>query len=511
LKVSFNVLDPEDSASVRPAKVERSSRREQDFLRMNGSDRLRRLASYALFAAFAIAAISCNEPHPNTTLVPHSDFGREIDFLWDRLFLLGTIAFVLVEAALIYVVIKYRRRDNQPTPPQTHGNTKIEIAWTLIPAILLVFIAVPTVRTIFLTQAQAAPGSLNVDVTGHQWWWEFKYPEYGVTTANELYLPVGRTVNFRLRSADVIHSFWTPQMGGKRDVVTNRTNYIWYTPDSSTASSVWNGFCAEYCGSSHANMRFRVFTVTPEQFASWVAGQKMPARFGAVAAPPSSKTQRQAQGAAVTSPGGASGPSQPAQAAAQKIAQQSSGTQAVGGTQPAVPRSTNPEANPGAQTRVNGGPAPATFAAASGSLPAGYIFPRNKIPDYAVPHSPIPADLKFTAGLTGNAARGKQVFSGAACIGCHTIAGNPAAMGVTGPNLTHVGSRSTIAAGRFPNTAAYLALWIKNARKMKPDVIMPTLGLNEYDPVLKAKVTTANGGLTDQQIADIVAYLTALK
>lgn len=85
------------------------------------------------------------------------------------------------------------------------------------------------------------------------------------------------------------------------------------------------------------------------------------------------------------------------------------------------------------------------------------------------------------------------------------------AMGVTGPNLTHVGSRSTIAAGRYPNTAAYLALWIKNARKMKPDVLMPTLGMGEYDPVLKAKVTSANGGLTDQQIADIVAYLTALK
>jgi cytochrome c oxidase subunit 2 len=119
--------------------------------------------------------------------------------------------------------------------------------------------------------------------------------------------------------------------------------------------------------------------------------------------------------------------------------------------------------------------------------------------------------LKFTAGLTGNAGRGKQVFSSSACIGCHSIAGNPAAMGITGPNLTHVGSRSTLAAGRFPNAAAYMALWIKNARAMKPEVIMPTLGLDEYDPVLKAKVTAATGGLTDQQIADIVAYLTVLK
>jgi len=424
---------------------------------MKGSDRLRRLASYALVAALAFAVASCNEAHPNTTLDPHSDLGREIDFLWDRLLLLGTIVFILVEGVLVYIVFKYRRRDNQATPPQTHGSTKLEITWTLIPAVILVFIAVPTVKTIFITQAQAAPGSLNIDVTGHQWWWEFRYPEYGVTTANEIYVPAGRTVNFRLRSADVIHSFWTPQLGGKRDVVTNRTNYLWYTPDSSTASHVWNGFCVEFCGASHANMRFRVFTVTPAQFDSWVAGQKLPARFGAV------------------------GPVAP-----------------TGGPIPP------PLEAPGVT------PSNANFASTS-PVPPGYIFPREQIPDYAVPHGPIPGGLKFTPGLTGNAGRGKQVFSGAACIGCHSIAGNPSAMGVTGPNLTHVGSRSTIAAGRFPNTAAFLALWIKNARAMKPEVLMPTLGMDEYDPVLKAKVTSATGGLTDQQIADIVAYLTALK
>jgi cytochrome c oxidase subunit 2 len=481
---------------------------------MKGSDRLRRLASYALVAALAVAVASCNEAHPNTTLVPHSDFGREIDFLWDRLLLLGTIVFVLVEGALIYVVFKYRRRENQPAPPQTHGNVKLEIAWTLIPAVILVFIAVPTVKTIFITQAQAAPGSLNIDVTGHQWWWEFRYPEYGVTTANEIYLPVGRTVNFRLRSADVIHSFWTPQLGGKRDVVTNRTNYIWYTPDTTISGSVWNGFCVEYCGSSHANMRFRVFTVSPQQFESWVAGQKLPARFGAVGpvAPAGGPIPPPLEGAVVTTPAGTTGPTQTAQAAAQRIAQQSSGTQAVGGTQPAIPRPQNPQANPGAvEADGHANPSFASTASTAGALPAGYIFPREKIPEYAIPHSPTPGDLKFTAGLTGSAARGKQVFSGAACIGCHSIAGNPMAMGVTAPNLTHVGSRSTIAGGRFPNSAAYLALWIKNARKMKPDVLMPTLGLDEYDPVLKAKVTAATGGLTDQQIADIVAYLTALK
>jgi len=480
---------------------------------MKGSDRLRRLASYALVAAVVVAAVSCNEAHPNTTLVPRSDLGREIDLLWDRMLLLGTIVFILVEGALIYVVFKYRRRENQGTPPQTHGSTKLEITWTLIPAVILVFIAVPTVRTIFITQGQAAPGSLNIDVTGHQWWWEFRYPEYGVTTANEIYIPVGRTVNFRLRSADVLHSFWTPQLGGKRDVITNRTNYLWFTADSSTASNVWNGFCAEYCGSSHANMRFRVFTVTPQQFESWVAGQRLPARFGAVgpAAPAGGPIPPPLEGPAVTTPGGPTAPTQAAQAAAQKIAQQSSGTQAAGGTQPAIPRPQDPAFNPGAQTTVKGVTPATSFASTAGGLPPGFIFPREQIPDYAVPRSSIPPGLRFTPGLTGNAVRGRQIFSSSACIGCHAIVGNPAAMGVTGPNLTHIGSRSTIAAGLFPNTAAYLALWIKNARAMKPDVLMPALGLDEYDPVLKAKVTSATGGLTDQQIADIVAYLTVLK
>src|SRR5687767_13128517 len=306
---------------------------------MNGPARLRRIASYTLAAAAFFALFACGG-HPNSTLVPHSDLGREIDFLWDRLLLLGTIVFVLTEAALLFIVFKYRHRENQPKPPQTHGSTKLEITWTLIPAVILVFIAVPTVRTIVVTQAAAAPGSLNIDVTGHQWWWEFRYPEYGVTTANEIYIPAGRTVNFRLRSADVLHSFWTPQLGGKRDVITNRTNYLWFTADSSTTNNVWNGFCVEYCGSSHANMRFRVFTVSPQQFESWAAGQRLPARFGAVGppAPTSGPIPPPLEGPVVTTPGGTTGPTQAAQAAAQGIAQRSSGTGAVGGTQPAIPR-----------------------------------------------------------------------------------------------------------------------------------------------------------------------------
>src|SRR6185503_2348550 len=150
--------------------------------------------------------------------------------------------------------------------------------WTLIPAVVLAIIAVPTVRTIFRTQGDAPPNALQVEVVGHQWWWEFRYPQYGVLTANELYLPIGRTASFALKTHDVLHSFWIPGLGGKRDLVNNRTNHLWFTPDSTTEAA-FNGFCAEYCGTSHANMRFRAFTVTPEQFASWVAHQQLPAVF----------------------------------------------------------------------------------------------------------------------------------------------------------------------------------------------------------------------------------------
>ena len=137
---------------------------------------------------------------------------------------------------------------------------------TVIPLLILIIIGIPTVRTIFKTQAAARSDALQVEVVGHQWWWEFRYPQYKITTANELYLPVGRKVNFTLHSNDVIHSFSIPRLGGKRDLIANHTNFLWFTPDS-IGEQALNGMCAEYCGASHANMRFKVFTVTPENFA----------------------------------------------------------------------------------------------------------------------------------------------------------------------------------------------------------------------------------------------------
>jgi cytochrome c oxidase subunit 2 len=133
------------------------------------------------------------------------------------------------------------------------------------------------------------------------------------------------------------------------------------------------------------------------------------------------------------------------------------------------------------------------------------------MPLHTIPATPIPDGLTIDPNVKGDAARGLKTFSSSACIGCHYINGNPAAMGQIGPNLTHVGSRHTIGGGLFPNDTKHLSLWIKNARWMKPGVQMPTLGLNQTDPVTGAKVTAGLGGLSDQQIADIVAYLQALK
>jgi cytochrome c oxidase subunit 2 len=223
--------------------------------------------------------------------------------------------------------------------------------------------------------------------------------------------------------------------------------------------------CAEYCGASHANMRLKVFVVTPANFESWVQNQQKPAAFGAVAAP-------------VPPPApGASGP-------------------LPAGVAPAMPgHDMSAMAPPGAAVQQ-----------------AGFTsFPHDKLPDYVKPHTPLPAGMAWNESLTGDADRGRDFMTkgGGACLGCHTIKGNPSMMGVVGPNLTHVGSRTTIAAGLYPNDTKHLALWIKNARYMKPGSLMPTLGAFQRDPITKTTVPQA--GLSDQQIADVVAYLQALK
>jgi cytochrome c oxidase subunit 2 len=436
---------------------------------MVGTFRPRRMASVALLGALAFGLAACGGEYPNSTFNPNSDFNTAIDALWDKLLFWGTLVFIGVEVALVYTIYKFRRRPGGGVPKQVHGNTALEITWTAIPAVILIFIAIPTVTTIFKTQAKAAPEALQVEVIGHQWWWEFRYPQYGITTANELYLPSGRTVNFQLKTVDVLHSFWIPQMGGKRDLISNRTNYLWFTPNKTLPSSAWNGFCAEFCGPSHANMRFRVFTVTDGEFGQWAAHQQQTAIFPAVALAPVA-----AAPAVPTVPSG-------------------TGSTPVLQTAAAV-------ASPDTTTA----PAPVPV----------WVFPKEKIEKefaYTIPKTPITTLISFDESLLGkgDAERGRQLYSRSSCIGCHAIGGTPFNMSAVGPNLTHVGSRHTIAGGLYPNDTKHLSYWIKSAPHMKPGSIMPSLGKGVTDP--KTKMVVNVGGLTDAEVADIVAYLQALK
>ena len=423
--------------------------------------RPRRLLRAALTVALTTLA-GCVQ-NPNSVFHSRTEFNREVGGLFALLIWLGTAVFIFTEAMLIYALWKYRHRPGTPRQPeQVHGNTRLEILWTIIPAVVLAVIAVPTVRTIFKTQGKARADALQVEVIGHQWWWEFNYPQLGVRTANEVYLPLGQTVNFELKTHDVIHSFWIPALGGKRDLVNNRVNHIWFTPDSTTEDA-FNGFCAEYCGTSHANMRFKAYVVTAEEFASWAAHQQQPATFNPPPQIPAGPGQVQPPVAGQTPPNRPAGAAPP-------------------GGAPQTP------------------PAP---------IQAGFVsFARERMPAHAVPQTPIPSSVRVDSTLVGDPARGAQLVATGACIGCHTIKGVPTMVSRVGPDLTHIGSRNTIAAGLFPNDARHMAAWIKNSRAMKPGVTMPTMGRGQYDPVAK---TTLSAGYTDQQIADIVAYLLALK
>jgi cytochrome c oxidase subunit 2 len=289
-----------------------------------------------------------------TTVIPKSDFGWLIQDLFMLISWITIVIFVAVEGLLLLACWLFRERPGAPVPRQTHGHTLLEVGWTIAFAVVLVIIGIPTVQVIFKTQEAPAATALRVDVAGRQWWWEFRYPELGIVTANEVHVPVGQTVAFHLHGPDVIHSFWVPQLGGKRDVVPGRVNRLVLIPQ---APGEYLGQCAEYCGTSHANMRFRVVVHAAEDWARWVRAQQAP-------------------------------PAEPAEPLAQ---------------------------------------------------------------------------------------RGKELFTQQACVGCHAVRGLSG--GTLGPDLTHVGSRKTLAAGLVPLTRENLARWIEQPGAVKPGALMPDLGL----------------------------------
>lgn len=311
----------------------------------------------------------CGLDSPTTTVLPKSDLGRVIHDLFMNISVWAVMIFLIVDGLLLFAVWRFRDRPGRGEPRPVHGHLGLEIGWTLVPVLIVIAIAAPTITVIFKTQATPPADALTVEVIGRQWWWEFRYPDLGVTTANELHLPVGRPVNLSLKSADVIHSFWVPKLGGKRDLIPGRENFLAFTVET---PGEYRGQCGEFCGISHANMRLLVVAEHAEQFEAWAE------------------------------------------------------------------RLVAPPAEP-----------------------------------------------------TGEAAQGYQAFLAGGCVGCHAIQG--VSQSVVGPDLTHFGSRKTLASGMLPNTPEHLARWIANPQAVKPGALMPKLPL------------------TREQLSALVAYLRSLK
>ncbi|MBI2872835.1 MAG: cytochrome c oxidase subunit II [Chloroflexi bacterium] len=323
----------------------------------------------ALVVLIGLVLAACTPSHPQSTFDasgPVAGMERNV-FYW--IFWAAVFVFVTVGGVLVYTFVRFR--NGEGIPRQVHGNRRLEIAWTLAPAVVLAVVAVPMLLTLFrVSSPPAGEVAVNVKVVAHQWWWEVQYPDLDIVTANELHIPVGRVVDVTLTSNDVIHSFWVPKLGGKIDVIPTRTTSIWLKADK---SGTYFGQCAEFCGISHGNMRFRVIAKPQAEFDAWAEAQRGPA-----------------------------------------------------------------------------------------------------------------------AQVTGEAERGAQLFVAKGCLACHTIRGT-LAMGKIGPDLTHVGGRTTIAAGLLDNTPEDLARWLRDPPEVKPGANMPNLKLS------------------GEEVSALVAYLQALK
>ncbi|HTB91596.1 MAG TPA: cytochrome c oxidase subunit II [Candidatus Sulfotelmatobacter sp.] len=318
-----------------------------------------------LFAAGLCAARPQGDnPIPNI-FEPHSTPADSILHLSIFVLTITGLIFLVVFTLLVYAIVKFRARagDSPHEPPQVYGSTQIELAWTVIPTLIVVVLFLATTRVLHAIQDAPKPASaVEVIAIGHQFWWEFRYPELGIVTANELHIPVSDPANptptyLKLLSADTDHSFWVPQLAGKTDLIPNRVNRMWVDPHR---TGVFLGQCAQYCGTQHAKMLLKVSVDSAEDFKSWVNAQQHPAM----------------------------------------------------------------------------------------------------------------QDDSVSAG--------RKVFETTACINCHAVGGTPAT-GRFGPDLTHMMSRNTIAAGAAENTREKLRLWIQNPEAIKPGSLMPAMKLSDTD------------------------------
>lgn len=225
--------------------------------------------------------LSVIDPTPNI-FKPHSGpADLLISNTWFVIALMGGIL-VIVGGTWLYTIFRFRQKRGEELsePAQIYGSSQIEIAWTVIPILIVVALFLTTARYLFAVQDAPIPASaLRVTAVGHQFWWEFRYPKYGFVTANEMHVPVStqkieRTTSIKIQSADVDHSFWVPALMGKIDNIPNQTNHIWFDP---SPAGIYVGQCAQFCGTAHADMLLRVYVESPEKFQAWVANQQKPA------------------------------------------------------------------------------------------------------------------------------------------------------------------------------------------------------------------------------------------
>src|ERR1700691_314884 len=303
--------------------------------------------------------------HGTNVFSPASTPAKSIKDLSIFVLTITGIIFLVVFVLLVYSVVKFRARatDAGREPAQVYGSTQIELAWTIIPILIVVVLFLATARVIHAIQDAPEPlGAVELTAIGHQYWWEFRYPKLGIVTANELHIPVSDpshpTPTFlQLLSADTDHSFWVPELAGKTDLIPNHPNRMWMEPQR---TGVFLGQCAQYCGTQHAKMLLRVSVDGPEDFAAWVRAQ-------------------------------------------QSLAVEDTG-----------------------------------------------------------------------------AIAGRRVFERNACMNCHRVDGT-SADGRCGPDLSHLMSRATIAAGAAENTHDNLRLWIQNPSAIKPGSLMPAMKLSDAD------------------------------
>ncbi len=216
----------------------------------------------------SILFAACGETSP-TILDTHGPVASQETFLFWVILVVSVIIFVGVEGMLIFNIVRFRERPGTPAPKQIHGNTLIEIIWTAAPAVVLLIVLVFTVRGVLAVAPESQPttgNTVNVTAIGHQWWWEFYYPQYNITTADTLVIPTNTTIHVNLFSNNVIHSFWVPKLTGKTDLIPGHDNTKWFVAND---PGTYQGICAEFCGTQHANMRFTVQAVASDAFNTW--------------------------------------------------------------------------------------------------------------------------------------------------------------------------------------------------------------------------------------------------